>query len=380
MAILSEEIRQNQIRKPARMSGGEEGTMTTEEKLIKNKLGLLELAEYLKNVSEACRIMGYSRDTFYRVKKAYEEGGIEALKEKSRRVPNIKNRVSPEVEQAVLDLALEEPSYGQKRVSDELRRRGIFISPAGVRCVWLRHNLERFEKRLKALEEHVAKTGAVLTESQLKALDKAKEEKMAWGEIETEHIGYLGAQDTFYVGTLKGVGRIYQQTFIDTYSAVGFAKLYTSKAPINSADILNDRVIPFFDKYGIPILRMLTDRGTEFCGKPDKHDYELFLALNDIDHTKTKAKNPQTNGICERFHRTILEEFYSVAFRKKIYHSLDELQRDLDEWMVKYNHRRPHQGKRCQGRTPMETFLENLPLAKEKILSKQNGNRLAVTA
>ena len=373
MAILSEEIRQNQIRK-------EEGTMTTEEKLIKNKLGLLELAEYLKNVSEACRIMGYSRDTFYRVKKAYEEGGIEALKEKSRRVPNIKNRVSPEVEQAVLDLALEEPSYGQKRVSDELRRRGIFISPAGVRCVWLRHNLERFEKRLKALEEHVAKTGAVLTESQLKALDKAKEEKMAWGEIETEHIGYLGAQDTFYVGTLKGVGRIYQQTFIDTYSAVGFAKLYTSKAPINSADILNDRVIPFFDKYGIPILRMLTDRGTEFCGKPDKHDYELFLALNDIDHTKTKAKNPQTNGICERFHRTILEEFYSVAFRKKIYHSLDELQRDLDEWMVKYNHRRPHQGKRCQGRTPMETFLENLPLAKEKILSKQNGNRLAVTA
>jgi len=172
---------------------------------------------------------------------------------------------------------------------------------------------------------------------------------MAWGEIETEHVGYLGAQDTFYVGTLKGVGRIYQQTFIDTYSSVGFAKLYTSKAPINSADLLNDKVIPFFDKYGIPILRILTDRGTEFCGKPDRHDYELFLALNDIDHTKTKAKNPQTNGICERFHRTILEEFYSVAFRKKIYHSLDELQRDLDEWIVKYNHRRPHQGIREKG-------------------------------
>jgi len=290
--------------------------MTTDEKLIKNKLGLLELAEYLKNVSEACRIMGYSRDTFYRVKKAYEEGGIEALKEKSRRVPNIKNRVSEEVEQAVLAMALEEPAYGQKRVSDELRQRGVFISPAGVRCVWLRHNLERFEKRLKALEEHVAKTGAVLTESQLKAMEKAKEEKMAWGEIETEHVGYLGAQDTFYVGTLKGVGRIYQQTFIDTYSAVGFAKLYTSKVPINSADLLNDRVIPFFDKYGIPILRVLTDRGTEFCGKPDKHDYELFLALNDIDHTKTKAKNPQTNGICERFHKTMLEEFYPESAQK----------------------------------------------------------------
>ena len=202
MAILSGEKRGKEIRK-------EEEAMTTEEKLIKNKLGLLELAEYLKNVSEACRIMGYSRDTFYRVKNAYEEGGIEALRERNRREPNIKNRVSVEVEQAVVDMALEQPAYGQKRVSDELRKKGIFISPAGVRCVWLRHNLERFDKRLKALEEHVAKTGAVLTESQLKAMEKVKEEKMVWEEIETEHVGYLGAQDTFYVGTLKGVGRIY---------------------------------------------------------------------------------------------------------------------------------------------------------------------------
>lgn len=115
------------------------------------------------------------------------------------------------------------------------------------------------------------------------------------GEIETEHVGYLGAQDTFYVGTLKGVGRIYQQTFIDTYSAVGFAKLYKSKHPINSADLLNDRVIPFFDEHDIPILRILTDRGTEFCGKPDAHEYELFLAINNIDHSKTKVKNPQSN-------------------------------------------------------------------------------------
>ena len=354
--------------------------MTTEEKLIRNKLGLLDLAAYLKNVSEACRVMGFSRDTFYRVKKAYEEGGVEALKEKSRRKPNAKNRVSEEVEQAVLNLALEEPSLGQRRASDTLRQEGIFISAAGVRCVWLRHGLETFQKRLKALEEHVAKTGAVLTEAQLRALEKAKEEKTAWGEIETEHVGYLGAQDTFYVGTLKGVGRIYQQTFIDTYSAVGFAKLYTTKAPINSADLLNDRVIPLFDKFGIPVLRILTDRGTEFCGKPDTHDYQLFLAINDIEHTKTKVKNPQSNGICERFHKTMLDEFYSIAFRKKIYLGLEELQQDLDDWLERYNINRTHQGKRCQGRTPMETFLENLPLAKEKMLGIEGEHRLALVA
>ena len=345
--------------------------MTTQEKLIKNKLGLLELAAYLKNVSEACRVMGYSRDTFYRIKKAYEQGGLEALYEKNRRKPNLKNRVSKEVEKAVVEMALEDPSLGQKRVSDVLRKKGIFVSPAGVRSIWLRHGLEKFEKRLKALEEVVAKTGAVLTERQLKAMEKAKEEKVAKGEIETEHVGYLGAQDTYYVGTIKGVGRIYQQTFIDTYSKVAFAKLYTSKHPINSADLLNDRVIPFFDEHEVVILRILTDRGTEFCGKPDKHEYELFLALNDIDHTKTKAKNPQTNGICERFHRTIQEEFYSIALRKKIYLTLEELQKDLDLWLERYNKERPHQGKYCEGRTPMETFLENLALAKEKIHFKE---------
>jgi transposase InsO family protein len=325
-------------------------------------------------------MMGYSRDTFYRVKKAYEEGGIEALREKSKRKANIRNRVSEDVEEAILEMALEEPAYGQKRVSDQLRQQGIFISPAGVRCVWLRHDLETFKKRLKALEEQVAKTGAVLTESQLRAMEKAKEEKIAWGEIETEHVGYLGAQDTFYVGTLKGVGRIYQQTFIDTYSAVGFAKLYTSKTPINSADLLNDRVIPFFDKYGVPLLRVLTDRGTEYCGKADSHDYELFLAINDIDHSKTKAKSPQTNGICERYHKTILDEFYSIAFRKKIYLALEELQEDLDEWLLKYNQRRTHQGKRCEGKTPMETFEENLPLAREKMLDMKGNDRLALAA
>lgn len=342
--------------------------MTTEQKLIKNKLGLLELAGYLKNVSEACRVMGYSRDTFYRVKNAYDEGGIDSLKEQNRRVPNLRNRIPEDVEEAILAITLEDPSLGQKRVSDMLRRRGIFVSAAGVRCVWLRHNLERFQKRLKALEVHVAKTGSVLTESQMKALERAKEEKISLGEIETEHVGYLGAQDTYYVGNIKGVGRIYQQTFIDTYSSVAMAKVYTSKHPINSADFLNDRVIPFFDEKGVHLLRILTDRGTEYCGNPTTHEYQLFLALNDIEHTRTRAMRPQSNGICERFHKTVGDEFYSIAFRRKIYLTLDELQKDLDTWMERYNTERTHQGKRCLGRTPMDTFTDNMPLAKRKMV------------
>ena len=350
--------------------------MTVKEKLIRNKMGLLELTSYLGNVSEACREMGYSRDTFYRVQRVYD-GGLAALMEGSRRVPNRKNRVSEDVEEAVVALAIEDPSLRQKRTSNELRERGVFISPAGVRCVWLRHDLATFKKRLNALEEHVAKTGSVLTESQLRAMEKAQEEKVAWGEIETEHVGYLGAQDTYYVGVMKGVGRIYQQTFIDTYSAVGFAKLYTTKQPITSADLLNDRVLPFFEEQGIDLLRVLTDRGTEYCGKPDAHDYQLFLALADIEHTRTKARHPQTNGICERFHKTIKDEFYSIAFRKKIYLTLEELQKDLDVWMDGYNSRRTHQGKRCQGRTPMETFRENLPLAREKMLNREDMAQVA---
>jgi len=165
---------------------------------------------------------------------------------------------------------------------------------------------------------------------------------------------------------LKGVGRVYQQTFVDTHAKVGFAKLYDRKTPITAADLLNDRVIPFYEEHGIPLQRVLTDRGTEYCGNPERHEYELYLAVEDIDHTRTKAKSPQTNGIVERFHKTMLDEFYRIAFRKKVYATIDELQSDLDAWMREFNELRPHQGKWCFGKTPMQTFIDALPLAREK--------------
>ena len=334
--------------------------------IVKHKLGLLNLAEELGNVSQACKIMGVSRDTFYRYHEAKANGGVEALLHKDRRRPNLKNRVDDAVEAAVLAYALDQPAHGQVRVSNELRQRGVFVSASGVRSIWLRHQLASFKQRLSALEKHVAQTGAVLTEAQVVALEKKRDDDVACGEIETEHPGYLGSQDTFYVGTMKGVGRIYQQTFVDTYSKVAFAKLYPSKTPITAADLLNDKVLPFFAEHQVPVLRILTDRGTEFCGKLEQHDYQLYLAMNDIEHTRTKVASPQTNGICERFHKTILQEFYQVAFRKKIYGSIEALQTDLDTWLAEYNHRRTHQGKMCCGRTPMATFEDGKQLWLEK--------------
>jgi len=256
-----------------------------------------------------------------------------ALQEIARRKPILKNRVEPEVEQAVVEIAVEQPTWGKSGCPTSYASVAWRSRPSASAASGSADDLENMKKRPKALEAKIAQDAILLTESQGAAMEEAKHDKEAHGESDSECPGYCVAQDTFYVDTLKEVGRVYQQNAIDTYSKLGFAKLYDEKTSITAADTLNDRVLPFFEEYEISVRRVLTDRRTEYCGTPQSHPYELYLAVENIDHTRTKAKSPQTNGICERFNKTILQELYQAALRGKLYNSIAELRMDLNTWI-----------------------------------------------
>jgi hypothetical protein len=233
-----------------------------------------------------------SRQHCYDIRDALREEGLEGLLEKSRAMPRIGNRVAPEIEAKVLEYSLQNPSHGQTRAANELNKQGVIISAGGVRGVWLRHKLETKGLRLKGLEQWAADNMGILTESQVQALESAKEEREAHDEVESPHPAFLVAQDTCYVGYIKGVGKLYQQTAIDTHSNVGFAKLYPDKTALTATDLLNDRVLPFFDEQMMQVLRVLTDNGREYCGSKENHAYQLFLHLNEIEHTRIRARPP----------------------------------------------------------------------------------------
>jgi len=343
--------------------------MTQQEMLLKYKMNLLQLAEQLQNIRQACKMMGVSRQHYYDIKARFEQAGVDGLKDKPRPYPDMPNKTPDDIETRIIDYSLKHPTYGKDRVSIQLRFHGIIKSPCAIERIWRRHKLENRFKRLMKLEELHRQQGMVLSDEQIQALM----ENLV--DVPAEHVfsrypGYLLCQDTFEVGHIKGVGKIYMQAVIDTYGSFGFAKLYTSKLPTTCADLLIDRVIPYYMAFGIPIRRILTDNGGEFCGKGINHDYELVLQIFGIEHKRIRVGMPQTNGFVERFNRTLLEEFFCVAFRKKWYYSLEELQHDLDTYLWHYNFQRPHLGYRLNGKRPVEVLLDRTTYPKRLTYDK----------
>jgi transposase InsO family protein len=335
----------------------------------KRKLSLLQLAEELGNVSKACQIMGYHRDSFYEIRRAFQVGGVPALLEQRRgpRGPH-PNRVAPEIEEKILAYALDRPTHGAQRVANELRLQGFDVSPSGVRGVWLRHDLETRTKRLLRLERHAQEETIVLSEAQIELLERHSPD-FRCRHIEVSRPGELLNQDTFYWGTLKGVGKVYVQVVVDAFCSLAFAKVYNSKMPITACDLLWDRVLPFYEALGVPVGAVLTDNGREFCGRPEKHPYELLLALEDIEHRTTKVRSPRTNGFVERMNRTLLEECFRVAGRTTWYERIDEIQADLDRFLDYYNLERSHQGYRLRGKTPAQALREALAVEQLPLLT-----------
>ncbi len=337
--------------------------MSAASQRTKRKLSLLQLAEELGNVSKACQLMGYHRDSFYEIKRAFQTGGVAALVEQRRgpRGPH-PNRVPPDVEQAILDFCLSFPTKGSQFVANQLRLQGTDVSPSGVRGVWQRHDLLTRHKRLLRLEVHARDTTFVLSETQLRLLEKAGSEVVPQQHVESSAPGELLCQDTFYWGTLKGVGKVYVQVVVDTFCSLAFAKVYTSKMPVTAADTLYERVLPFYEAIGVPVQALLTDNGREFCGVKDHHPFELLLAMEGIEHRTTRIATPRTNGFVERMNRTLLDECFRVAGRQTWYITPAEIQRDLDTFLRYYNLERSHQGYRLKGRTPAMALRDALSL------------------
>ena len=335
--------------------------MTTKDKVARRKLSLLELATDMDNVSKACKLMGYSRQQFYEIRRNFQTYGAAGLID---RLPGARgphpNRVPEEVERAILDHALEHPGHGPLRVAHELMLQGVQVSSGGVRGVWSRHDLLSKHQRLMRLEKHVSGKRIDLTDEQVRLLERFSPE-FRERQIETRHTGDLVAVDTFFVGHLKGVGKVYLQTVIDCFSRYAWGRLYTSKLPVTAVHVMNNDVIPTFEAHNARIATVLSDNGREFCGRPDTHPYELFLQLEEIEHRTTKVRRPQSNGYVERLHRTLLDEHFRVMGRTKFYESVDEMQKDLDAYLVTYNTKRPHQGRNMNGRTPATVFVDSLP-------------------
>lgn len=332
--------------------------MNAVDKLANQRLSVLELAEMLGNVSEACRQRGVSRTQFYEYKRRFQTHGMDGLKDLPPIHKSHPFTTPPETVDRLLQPSLSHPTWGCNRLSDHLKLEGILVSSPTIQSILIKNGLGSRYERLLRLEAKASEEGFELTGQQIAWIEKANP-CFRERHVESSQPGELLAQDTFYVGVLKGVGRVYLHAVVDTFGSYAFGFLHTTKQPEAAVAVLHNDVLPFYRERDIPVAAVLTDNGREFCGK-DTHPFELYLELNDLEHRRTQVRRPQTNGFVERFNRTVLDEFFRIAFRTKFYETVEMLQEDLDTWLVHYNQERTHQGYRNNGRRPIDTINEFL--------------------
>ncbi len=334
------------------------------EKLARQRRSVLERAQALGNVTPACRQRGVSRTQFYEYKRRFQEQGLEGLTDLPPMHKTHPQTTPPEVVERLLTLSLQYPGWGCGKLSDYLRLQGVAVSGPTIQDLLTKHGLGSKYERLPRLEEQALKEGIELTAEQVALVEKANP---CYRErhVESSRPGELLCQDTYWVGSFKGVGKVYLHSVVDTYGSYAFGFLYAGRIPEAAVAVLHNDVLPFYQERGLAVGAVLTDNGREFCGTAS-HPYELYLALNDLEHRRTKVRSPQTNGFVERFHGTVRQEFFQVALRQRFYPTAEDLQPDLEAWLEHYNTERPHRGYRNRGKRPLDTVNDYLTSVREE--------------
>lgn len=325
--------------------------MTLVDSVHQFRLHAINRAAQIGNVSQACRELGISRTRFYRWKQRFEQYGTDGLRPGRRSSWRHPYQTPPNVERSVLAWAIAEPTWGPLRLSSELRRqRDLVLHPSTIYRILKRHRLQTRFERLVILEQHAAETAGLLTERTRRKLLRAQGHKPR--HVQASVPGELVCIDTFYIGKLKGVGKVWQYTACDAATSFGVARLITGNwSAVKSAAFLTEAVIPVFGKQGFAVQRVLTDCGREYYGEFDK-----VCAAREIRHTRTKPRHAWTNGFVERLQGTILRELWRVAFRRRFFTSMPQMQRELNGYLRYYNFERIHHGYRTKGRTPAEVI------------------------
>jgi transposase len=324
-----------------------------------HRLSLLELAQALGNISEACRRQGISRTQFYEYKQRYQKLGLEGLKDPPVIHKQHPHKTPAAITERILELSLEHPGWGCIRLSDSLKSQGINISSPTVQSILVKHTMGNKNERLRKLEEKATYESLQLTEEQSALISKANPCFSERNHKLSNRPGELLAQDTIYLGFLPKTGKIYLQAAVDTYGSFAFGFIHSGKLPHCAVAVLHNDVLPFYKERGLTVNAILTNNSREYSGKANHH-YELYLMLNDIEHRYTTVREPQTNSFVKRFAKTTLSEFFKKTFYEKTYQNTGDLQADFDSWLYYYNTERLHPGYPNLGNPPQKIISEYL--------------------